>query len=267
MILDERPTLEEIAKQENRPPIVVAYGGGTDSTAMILACHSRGIPIDLIIFSDTGGEKPHTYKYLDTMDEWLTAHGYDKIARVAPYLALYEHCIRYKALPSIAFGRKQCSVRSKVRPQHRYIRKWPKAKATWKAKGKVIQLIGYDANETRRAKIKEDEKFLYYFPLIEFQMDRNTCMELIKANGLPLPGKSSCYFCPMTKKADIIDLAKRYPDLAEKALFMEENAKEKFPKGLGRGYSWKDIIEEDERASKLAKLWDEEMPCGCFDGD
>jgi len=243
----------------------VAYGGGTDSTAMILACHEKGIPIDLIIFSDTGGEKPHTYQYLNIMDEWLERNNYAKIARVAPYMALYEQCIKYKALPSIAFGRKQCSVDKKIRPQKRLINKWPPAKAIWKAGGKVVQLVGYDANETRRAKVHEDEKFLYRFPLIEFGIDRQSCMALIQKHGLPLPGKSSCFFCPMTKKADIIELSKRYPELMQKALEMEDNAKEKFPKGLGRGFSWKELLEENERVSKLATLFDEEMPCGCFD--
>ena len=69
----------------------------------------------------------------------------------------------------------------------------------------------------------------------------------------------------MTKKADIIELSKRYPELMQKALEMEDNAKEKFPKGLGRGFSWKELLEENERVSKLATLFDEEMPCGCFD--
>jgi 3'-phosphoadenosine 5'-phosphosulfate sulfotransferase (PAPS reductase)/FAD synthetase len=43
---------------------IVGYGGGTNSTAMLIGLYHKGIPVDLILFSDTGGEQPHTYEYL-----------------------------------------------------------------------------------------------------------------------------------------------------------------------------------------------------------
>ena len=33
--------------------IALSYGGGTDSTALLLAAHARGIRPDLIVFADT----------------------------------------------------------------------------------------------------------------------------------------------------------------------------------------------------------------------
>ena len=62
--------------------IVVGYGGGTDSTAMLIGLWQRKIPVDLILFSDPGGEQPHTYWYLRVMDRWLRAHGMPPITRV-----------------------------------------------------------------------------------------------------------------------------------------------------------------------------------------
>ena len=41
---------------------IVSFGGGTNSTAMIIGMHQNKIPIDLILFADTGGEQPHTYE-------------------------------------------------------------------------------------------------------------------------------------------------------------------------------------------------------------
>lgn len=35
---------------------VVSFGGGTNSTAMIIGMYLHKIPIDLILFADTGGE-------------------------------------------------------------------------------------------------------------------------------------------------------------------------------------------------------------------
>ena len=45
--------------------LVVAYGLGMDSTAMLIEFPPRGIRPDLILFADTGCEKPETYLYLD----------------------------------------------------------------------------------------------------------------------------------------------------------------------------------------------------------
>ena len=47
---------------------VVGYGGGTDSTAMLIGLWKHHIPVDLILFADPGGEQPHTYAYLEIMD-------------------------------------------------------------------------------------------------------------------------------------------------------------------------------------------------------
>lgn len=54
---------------------VVSFGGGTNSTAMIIGMYLREIPIDLILFADTGGERRHTYDFIEKFDAWLTARG------------------------------------------------------------------------------------------------------------------------------------------------------------------------------------------------
>lgn len=42
-------------------PCIVCYGGGVDSTAMLTAMKREGVTPDLILFADTGGEKPSTH--------------------------------------------------------------------------------------------------------------------------------------------------------------------------------------------------------------
>ena len=53
------------------PPLVVAYGMGVDSTAMLIGMEKRGIRPDIILFADVGGEKPDTYLYAPIFREWL----------------------------------------------------------------------------------------------------------------------------------------------------------------------------------------------------
>jgi hypothetical protein len=52
-------------------PLVVAYGLGVNSTAMLVEFARRSIQPDLVLFADTGGEKPETYAYLPVIQRFL----------------------------------------------------------------------------------------------------------------------------------------------------------------------------------------------------
>jgi hypothetical protein len=90
-------------------PVILNYGMGVDSTAMLVGLQQRGQKPDLIIFADTGGEKPETYAYLPIISAWLASHGWPEVTVVsyrptrAPYDNLYDNCIINETLPSIAF--------------------------------------------------------------------------------------------------------------------------------------------------------------------
>ncbi len=248
--------------------IVASYGGGTNSTAELIEYANRGLHIDLILFADTGGEKPHTYKYVEIFSRWLVEHGLPKIITVRKAgngETLEENCLRCNMLPSIAYGFKSCSHKYKIQPQDKYCNNWQPAKDEWKAGRKVIKLIGYDADEEHRAKIPEDAKYIYKYPLVEWDMGRDECIKTIEDAGLCLPGKSACYFCPSSKPTEIRQLASLYPELMERALAMERNAELTSIKGLGRGFAWVDLLRQSE-------MFDDdyshtpEMACGCYDG-
>lgn len=75
--------------------IFVSYGGGTNSTAMLAGMYEQGERPDVILFADTGGEKPHTYTHLKAIDEWLSRVGFPTI-QVVRYKreTLEEYCLR-----------------------------------------------------------------------------------------------------------------------------------------------------------------------------
>ena len=56
--------------------IQVGFGAGTNSTAMLIGMHERGIKPDFILFSDTGGERPHTYEHVEEVNEWQESIGW-----------------------------------------------------------------------------------------------------------------------------------------------------------------------------------------------
>ena len=251
---------------------VASFGGGTDSTAMLIGMMEKGEKVDLILFADTGGEKPHTMHHIKRFSEWLVKNGMPDIT-VVRYKkeTLEENCLRIKSLPSIAYGFKKCSLKFKVQPQDQFVNNWQPAKDAWARGEKVIKLIGYDASEGRRAERPSSpanqKKYQFRYPLIEWGWDRKKCIEVIRSAGLPLPGKSACFFCPSSKAQEVKQLAKDYPDLTQRAIAMEANAELTTIKGLGRDYSWTELLKFDDAQTKLFDSdWSTaEVPCGCME--
>lgn len=226
-------------------PIVVCYGGGVDSTAMLIAMHRRGIRPDLITFADVGGEKPETYEMVRTMSEWCRSVGFPEVTTCKKltlpstgYDSLTGNCTENETLPSLAFGMKSCSIKWKQGPQDQFLKgckRGPNKCAPhpiWTScldRGiKMTKLIGYDAGPAdlrRSKKLKEsDAHFEYRYPLQQLGMARGECIALIVDEGLPVPIKSACYFCPASQKWELWWLAGTHPDLFEKALEMEVTA-------------------------------------------
>jgi hypothetical protein len=271
---------------------------GINSTALLVGLHDRGIRPDLITCADTGGERPDTYEYLDYFSKWCRSVGFPAITvvrrttREGAVETLEDLSLRKHMLPSLAYGFKTCSEKFKIRPQNKFMNHWEPAVVAWNTclycglhrrqhkvidrkrwcedgtaffGGKVIKMIGYDAGELRRAKMTEDGKFIFQFPLIEWGWGRDECIDAINAAGVKVPGKSSCFFCPAMKKPELVQLQTEYPDLVQRAVAMERNAHLTSIKGLGRSFAWESFFaaKEDERACLIPVTND--VPCGCYD--
>lgn len=245
---------------------VAAFGGGTDSTAMLIEMVNRGEPAPhAILFADTGGEHPHTYTHIKAFSQWLMEREYPAITVIrkgGDGRTLEEDCLARRALPSVAYGFKTCSQKFKVQPQDRWGNNDPICKTEWAAGRKVVRLVGFEYGEERRMRDDPSGKYINRYPLIEWEMDRDDCKRVILEAGLKLPGKSACFFCPNSKKSDIKALADTYPDLLQRALTIEANAELSMVRGLGRNFAWADFIANREVSPELPM----DMPCDCYDG-
>lgn len=207
-----------------KQPVVVSYGGGRDSTAMIIEMWNRGQEISAIVMANVGTEKVETYRFLPIFDRWLTEHNLPNITMVqyepklAPYRTIGGNCIKNGTLPSATFGRGACTMKAKVEPQNKWTRNWAPAKAAWTRGQKVIKLIGFECDEDYRLKradckahsgvgAKDAEKFEYHHPLMDWGYNLAKCIEIIKAAGLPVPPKSACVICPNQKPEEVHDLS------------------------------------------------------------
>lgn len=268
--------------ENNNLPFVVAYGGGTNSVAMLCGFRDLGIKPSLIVFADTGGELPYTYDHIKMMScktkEWW---GLEIETVVATYKGqpetLEDSCLRKKVLPSLAYGFKACSLKHKVDPQNKRLKQWMKDNGI----NQITRCIGYDAGEGHR-KVDSEYKQLtknlserYWYPLIDWKWRRQECIETIKRHGIPLPGKSSCFFCPAMKFGEIFRLKQEHPEYFNRAIQLERNLQVKDRvRGLNFGVPWYEIVESDEKQLKMFEFFDEldntrpnaHIPCGCYDG-
>jgi hypothetical protein len=250
--------------------ILVCFGGGTNSTAMLIEKVRLNEPVDIILFADTGAEKPHTYDYVEMFSNWLQKQGYPQITTVKAVNAsgdvwtLTDDCLARKALPSLAYGYKTCSLRWKLAPQDKHLNNHPVCKLEWKAGRMITKLVGFDWGESHRVKsYSEDTKYTVSYPLVDWQWNRKRCVDEILKAGLPLPGKSSCFFCPSMKGHEIIELRDQYPDLLNLALQIEADAELFHIAGLGRSYSWREFLKQESFNFCDNSI---ELDCGCYDG-
>lgn len=228
-------------------PLVVCFGSGVDSTAMLVALHEAELRPRVITFADTGGEKPETIAHIDAMNMVLTDWGWPTIdvCRKVPlastgYTDLYGNCLKNETLPSLAFGMKSCSIKWKQDPQDQFLKGvsrgpnarpahplWVEAEHTGR---RIVKLIGYDCGRAdlrrSRAPIPGDSEFDYAYPLQVVRWTRRDCVRAItKAIGAELvPIKSACFFCPASKHWELYWLAANHPELLERALLLERTA-------------------------------------------
>ena len=226
----------KFAPAPGEQPIVVSYGAGQDSTAMLVGMAARGIRPHLIIFAHVGNEWPETYEHLPIMQRWLAEHGFPPITVVqyqpkrfkhGPYHDLYGNCIQNHTLPSISFGMKGCSLKWKASVLDALVKNTRQCAEWLAAGGRVQRLIGYDAGpkDKCRGAVQADEHLWEYrYPLREWGWDRERCGEEIAKAGLPYVHKSACYFCASTQKEEVRELARNHPDLLLKAIALEDNA-------------------------------------------
>ena len=258
---------EEIYKSTEL--VVVSYGGGVNSTAMLIGMQARGQVPDAILFADTGAEFPETIDYVEAFSGWLMRHGMPAITTVrykSKHVTLEQECINNGTLPGLAFGFKGCSVKWKRQPMDKWVKTG--AREAFERGGKIHRLIGIDADEQHRGKnLIDPHLYQYHRPLIEWWWGREECETEILAAGLCLPRKSACFFCPAAKKEEVRTLARERRDLFDRAVALELNAKErgglKQIKGLGRNWSWEQLGELEESQLRLFPEPPVE-PCECY---
>lgn len=235
----------------------VSYGGGVNSTAMIIHLLKTKQHIDEIVFADTGAEWPQTYEYMAYFEtHYLAKYGYRISWITAQELGIRKETLlaNHQRLSTIPHRlHRTCTSDWKIKPLHRY------------CQNPCVYYLGIDAGEAHRAKPSRNDEIINEFPLIEAGIDRRECARIIRDEGLCLPRKSGCFFCPFGRIGQYRELYQLYPDLFNIVLDLEKAHDKKFNTGKEIKFYLKDKPMWELAERFASELEAEEMQLELFD--
>lgn len=206
-------------------PWGINFGGGLNSTAVIIECRNRGFRPDWILFADTGSELPGTLEHVDRMRKWcegwqeITIVRWERVQKPLGFEPLHEWCLRLRQLPSKAYGYAGCTDKWKIQPMN----KW----RTEHGFQRGAFAVGYDAGEKGRittACARGDEPgFTAWYPLVAWGLDRVDCQYTCAEQNIRV-GKSSCFMCPNMREHEWEALKRDRPEFYGIALKIERDA-------------------------------------------
>lgn len=216
---------------------VIAYGGGVQSTALVVLATQGELDYQYALFSNVGdkAEHPDTLAYVSTvMTPWakdrdgpqvVTLHKeWQRGDRKGQVVDLWDEIVdrdkRSIPIPirmpdTGAPGNRLCTIDYKVRVVSRWIRDNADTDETQVA-------IGISTDEYQRASRRKDidgERAIY--PLLDLNLSRSDCQNIISDAGLPVPRKSSCFFCPFHKPSHFAEMRRDDPELFQRAAELE----------------------------------------------
>jgi hypothetical protein len=201
---------------------VISYGGGVQSTALVvLAVRERWL-IDEIVHVDLmDAESPATREYVALFRDWLRREYGRDITVIERNM--YRDMLDNPAFTPVPWHGKrerfmlsrQCTRQYKVQPLTRYLYdRYP---------GDCIRLmLGISVDEYHRMRDSSAARIEHVYPLVDRRLTRWQCRDIIERAGLAVPWKSSCWFCPFRAVVSQWALVQRYPDLAGMARVLED---------------------------------------------
>lgn len=225
---------------------VFSFGGGVQSTAVLVLAAQGEIGYDAFLFANVGedSENPDTLRYVaEIARPYAEQHGlrFEELRRrrrngtVETVLGRIRHRRRSLVIP-VRFdagdgkrgrARRSCTANFKVELVARWLRDHgatPEAPATTG--------LGISTDEFHRARTDSGIAWQRLeYPLLDRRLSRRDCHRIIADAGLPDPPKSSCWFCPFKAYGDWRRLKTERPDLFGRAVEIERLLDE-------RGANW-----------------------------
>ena len=167
-------------------PTVISYGGGIQSTALVVLAMRERWAIDEIVYVDlVDAESPATREYVARFRDWLRERGrdvtviernmYQDMLDNPGFTPVPWHGRREKFMLS-----RQCTRQYKVAPLQRYLYdRYP---------GECIRLmLGISVDEYHRMRDSSAARIEHVYPLVDRRLTRWRCREIVERAGLVVP--------------------------------------------------------------------------------
>lgn len=249
-----------------------SYGGGVQSTAVLVLTAQGKLNYDHFLFANVGedSENPDTLEYFNDVALPYAARNGMFLIEIRKYRfkeieTVYGRAVgdnRSIPIPARmsngAPGRRSCTADFKIR----VIAKWLKQNGATK-ENPAITGLGISVDEFQRARSDSgiDHQVLEY-PLIDLRLTRQDCMNIIASAGLPIPPRSACYFCPFHSRDEWIRLKNQRPDLFAKAVELEVRLNEKRGElAKDQVYLHPSVKPLDQAVGDQMMFWEDEDIC------
>ena len=206
---------------------------------MLLMMLEKNMPIDEIIFCDTGKEFPQMYEHIEKVQKYIGG-GITVLRAEKTYdYYMFDHIkTRGKNKGEKGYGwansnYRWCTGNMKINVMRKYF------------KGKeTLIYIGIAYDEPKR---HQNIPYNIVHPLYDWKITEKIALEYCYSKGFDFGGlyehtdRSSCWCCPMQNKKSLENLYKNFPELWRELKDMDKKAYNKF-KGKGIEYYENKII-------------------------
>lgn len=219
----------------------VSLSGGKDSTCLLLLMIERGMPIDIVLNTDTGMEFPEMYDHLAKVDEYLYRER-----------GLHITTLRHpKGFEWLMFDdpkkKASCIANREKLGISLYGNGWPGVRVRWctgqlkthlitkevnrlKGKYNALQYIGIAADEAHRCKGEQ-------YPLVEWGITEAQALQICYDRGFDFGGlyriyhRASCWCCPFQRIDELRKMRHHHPELWARLWDMDNRARAQFGTG------------------------------------
>lgn len=220
-----------------------AAAGDPDAAAFLLAATHHRFDLNTIIatawypihaFSNVGAdsENPDTLRYVDAVilpyaqRTGITFAITERRRRDGSVETLYGQLMKEgsRSLPipirmsNGAPGRRSCTADFKIKVLSKFARSLGATKQRPAITGLGISLDEYERMRTESGEAVQQ----LAYPLIDLRLTRDQCESIIEREGLPVPPKSSCYFCPFHRPSTWMRMRVEQPELFTAAAHLED---------------------------------------------
>ena len=247
--------------KEKRKFAAISLSGGRDSTFMLLRMIEKDMPIDAVLFADTGMEFHELYEHLQKLDEHLFRER-------GIHITTLRHPKGFEYMMFDEPKQKNSSLQRRERlgvPP--YGNGWPGVRVRWCTGQLKTHLLTKEVNRLKGEKdaehfvgIAADEAWRCKgerYPLVEWGITEAEALQGCYDRGFDFGGlyriyhRCSCWCCPFQRISELRNLRKHHPELWKRLLEMDERARAQFgDTPLGRFKTNCTVLDLEHRFAK-----------------